>query len=112
MIPITTHVDVKEISKNINSKKIINKVISANDWFKKYMKKKPKIGILGLNPHNAELRKKSEENKIIIPAIKKLLNSKVKIKGPLASDTVFIEDYKKFDLIVGMFHDLEKLLNI
>ena len=105
VIPITTHIDVKEISKNINSKKIIKKVISANDWFKKYIKKKPKIGILGLNPHNAELRKKSEENKIIIPAIKKLLKLKVKIKGPLSSDTVFIEDYKKFDLIVGMFHD-------
>ncbi len=105
VIPITTHLDVKEISKNINSKKIIKKVISANNWFKKYMRKKPKIGILGLNPHNAELRKKSEENKIIIPAIKKLLKLKIKIKGPLASDTVFIEDYKKFDLIVGMFHD-------
>ena len=105
MIPITTHIDVKEISKKINSKKIIKKVLAANEWFKKYMKKKPKIGILGLNPHNAELRKKSEENKIIIPAIKKLLKLKVKIKGPLASDTVFIEDYKKFDLIVGMFHD-------
>ena len=105
VIPITTHIDIKEISKKISSKKIITKVISANDWFKRYMKKKPKIGILGLNPHNAELRKKSEENKIIIPAIKKLLKLKVKIKGPLVSDTVFIEDYKKFDLIVGMFHD-------
>ena len=105
VIPITTHIDVKEISKKINSKKIINKVVSADTWFKKHMKKKPKIGILGLNPHNAELRKKSEEIKIIIPAIKKLLKLKIKIKGPLASDTIFIKDYKKFDLIVGMFHD-------
>ena len=105
VIPITTHIDVREISKKINSKKIINKVVSADTWFKKHMKKKPKIGILGLNPHNAELRKKSEEIKIIIPAIKKLLKLKIKIKGPLASDTIFIKDYKKFDLIVGMFHD-------
>ena len=105
VIPITTHIDVKEISKKISSKKIINKVVCADFWFKKYIKKKPKIGILGLNPHNAELRKKSEEIKIIIPAIKKLLKLKIKIKGPLASDAIFIKDYKKFDLIVGMFHD-------
>lgn len=105
VLPITTHIDVKEISKKINSKKIIKKVISANAWLKRYMKKKPKIGILGLNPHNAELRKSSEEKKIIIPAIKRLLRLKVSVKGPLASDTVFIEEFKRFDLIVGMFHD-------
>ena len=79
--------------------------MTINTWFKNNNKKKPKIGILGLNPHNAELRKKSEENKIIIPAIKKLTALKLNIKGPLVSDTLFINDYKKFDVIVGMFHD-------
>ena len=75
--------------------------MTINTWFKNNNKKKPKIGILGLNPHNAELRKKSEENKIIIPAIKKLTALKLNIKGPLVSDTLFINDYKKFDVIVG-----------
>ena len=36
------------------------------------MKKKPKLCILGLNPHNAEFSKNSEEKKIILPVIKKL----------------------------------------
>ena len=66
---------------------------------------KPKICILGLNPHNAELRKNSEENKIIIPSIKKLKTKGIKLSGPLAADTVFIKDYNKFDVIIGMFHD-------
>ncbi len=105
VVPITTHIDVKEISRKINKKKIVNKIMTINTWFKNNNKKKPKIGILGLNPHNAELRKKSEENKIIIPAIKKLTALKLNIKGPLVSDTLFINDYKKFDVIVGMFHD-------
>ena len=72
---------------------------------KKRLKRKPKIGILGLNPHNAELRKNSEEKKIIIPAILKLKKLGFLIKGPLVSDTVFINDYKNFDVLVGMFHD-------
>ena len=61
--------------------------------------------MLGLNPHNAELEKNSKECKIIIPAIKKLQKKGLKIFGPLVSDTVFINDYKKYDVIVGMYHD-------
>ena len=67
--------------------------------------KKPKIGILGLNPHNAELRKNSEEIKIINPAIKKLRLNGLNISDLLVADTVFINNYKEFDVIVGMYHD-------
>ena len=103
--PITTHIDVREISKRINSQIIINKLITIESWYKNKYKRKPKIGILGLNPHNAELRKYSEEKKFIIPAIKKLKKKGIKVNGPLVSDTVFISAYKKYDIIVGMYHD-------
>ncbi len=103
--PITTHIDVRDISKKINSTIIIKKIKTIDFFFKKVFKKKPKIGVLGLNPHNAELRKSSEEKKIIIPALKKLKKNRIKIYGPLVSDTLFIKDYKNFDVIVGMYHD-------
>ena len=48
--------------------------------------------------------KDSEEKKIIIPSILKL-KKKVKIFGPEPADSIFISNYKKFDIIVGMFHD-------
>ena len=70
--PITTHIDIKQVSKKIKTTTIINKIKTINYWFKKQFKRKPKIAILGLNPHNAELRKNSEEIKIIIPAISEL----------------------------------------
>ena len=70
--PITTHIDVNEISKKINSKIIFNKIFTIHNWYKDEFKKKPKIGVLGLNPHNAELRVNSEEKRIIIPSILKL----------------------------------------
>ena len=103
--PITTHIDVKEVNKKINKNLIRKKIETINFWYKKFLKKKPKIGILGLNPHNAELRKSSEEKKIIIPTIKKLKKKKINVHGPLVSDTIFINDYKNFDVIVGMYHD-------
>ena len=105
VIPITTHIKLKNVSKTISFKLIINKIDTFRDWYKSTYKKNPKIGILGLNPHNAELIKDSEEKKIIIPAIKKLRKKGYNIKGPFVSDTVFINDYKNYDVIVGMYHD-------
>ena len=103
--PITTHVDIKQIHKIINSKLIVTKVKTIDKWFKKENKKKPKIAILGLNPHNAELRNDSEEKKIIIPAINKLKKQSINVHGPIPADTIFLDEFKKYDVIVGMFHD-------
>ena len=103
--PVTTHLDVKQISRNIKKKSIVKTIKSFNNWYKKNHKKKPKIGILGLNPHNAELRRNSEEKKTIIPAILQLKGLGINIKGPLVADTIFINEFKKYDVIFGMFHD-------
>ncbi len=103
--PITTHINVKQIVKNISAKKIVNKAKTIEKWYKNIFNFKPKIGILGLNPHNAELRNNSEEVKIVIPAIKKLKMSGLRVSGPLVSDTLFINNYKNFDVVIGMFHD-------
>jgi 4-hydroxy-L-threonine phosphate dehydrogenase PdxA len=105
VVPITTHIDIKQVSKKIKSKIIANKVKIIEKWFKGKFNKKPKFGILGLNPHNAELRMDSEEYKIIVPTVLKLKKLGINIKGPLIADTLFINDYKKFDIIIGMFHD-------
>ena len=103
--PITTHLDLKQVSRKITKKLIFNKIITINEWFIKNINKRPRISILGLNPHNSELRNNSEEKKIIIPIIKKLKSKKINIKGPFSADTIFINDYKKFDVVVGMYHD-------
>ena len=103
--PITTHINIKNVPKNLKSKTIINKILTIHKFYKKFLKKIPKIGILGLNPHNAEMEKNSEEKKIIIPSIVSLKKKRINLIGPLVSDTLFIEDFKKYDVIVGMYHD-------
>ena len=80
-------------------------MLSLDKGFKKLFKKKPKIGILGLNPHNDEYSKNSEEMKQIIPAISFLKKRNLNISGPLVSDTIFINGYKNYNVIVGMYHD-------
>ena len=43
--------------------------------------------------------------KIIIPAIRQIKKLKINATGPLIADTIFINDYKNYDIIIGMYHD-------
>ncbi len=103
--PITTHINIKNVSRKLKHRFISNKIKTINLWFKLLFKKKPKIAVLGLNPHNAEFTKKSEENRIIKPLIKNLKKQKINLNGPYAADSFFVNNYKKYDVVVGMYHD-------
>ncbi len=103
--PVTTHLNIKSISRKIKKNLILDKIKTIYKWYLKVHKTKPKIAILGLNPHNAELRENSEEKKEIIPAIKSLNKLKINVNGPFVADTLFIKNYKNYDVIVGMYHD-------
>ena len=104
--PLTTHIPIKNVSKFIKKKKIINNVIKINNFYKSKFKIKPNIAIMGLNPHCETIDAVSEEKKEIIPAIKFLINKKIKVNGPIAADTFFLEkNLKKFDVAIGMYHD-------
>ena len=103
--PITTHLPLKLVSKKINKKIILKSVSLVDNFYKKKFKIKPRIAILGLNPHCESVHKYNEDEKIIKPCVKSLSN-KYNISGPYSADTIFLNDNrKKFDVIVGMYHD-------
>ena len=104
--PLTTHLSLKDVHKHITKAKIIKQVkLIVNFYYKKF-NKKPKIAITGLNPHCESNFQTSEEEKIIIPAIKYLIKNKYKVSGPFAADTIFLrEQSKNYDVIIGMYHD-------
>ncbi len=104
VVPITTHIKLKSVPKKISKKLIKKKIKTIDKFYTAFFDKKPKIAILGMNPHNDELSKNSEEKKIIIPAIREFKNKK-KIFGPFSADSFFINDYKKYDVVIGMYHD-------
>ena len=104
--PLTTHIPIKYVFKKIDKLEIINKVKLIDNFWKKRFNKKVKIGVTGLNPHCESIDNFNEDEKIILPTIKKLRKLKYNIEGPLASDTIFLKNNrKKFDLIIGMYHD-------
>ncbi len=104
--PVTTHLPVSHIKKNLSKEKIINDVININYFYKKKLSKKPKFAILGLNPHCESIERISEEEKIVKPSIKILLKNKINIKGPFSADTFFSKkNLSHYDIVVGMYHD-------
>ena len=103
--PVTTHLPISQITKKINKKLIIEKIIIINNFYKKFLGFKPKIAVTGLNPHCESVLGYNEDEKIVLPAVK-LLKKKINVKGPFPADTIFLKDNrKKFDVIIGMYHD-------
>ena len=104
--PLTTHLALKDVHKKITKKKIYRQVNLINSFYKKKFNKLPRIAITGLNPHCESNFQNSEEEKIIIPAIKKLRLKNTRISGPFPADTIFTKPLlKKYDVIIGMYHD-------
>ena len=103
--PITTHLPLKSVSKKITKKLIKEKIIIVNNFFKKYLGIKPRIGVVGLNPHCESVLKYNEDTKIVLPVINSM-KKKFLVKGPIPSDTIFLKiNRRKFDVIIGMYHD-------
>ena len=103
--PITTHLPLKLVAKKISKKKIREKIIVIDNFYNKYLGFKPRIAMVGLNPHCESILKFNEDSKIIGPVIRSFKN-KINIKGPFPADTIFLSNNrKKFDIIIGMYHD-------
>jgi 4-hydroxythreonine-4-phosphate dehydrogenase len=104
--PLTTHLALKNVHKKITKQKIYKQVKLINSFYKKKFNKLPRIAITGLNPHCESNFQNSEEDKIIIPAIRQLRLKNNKINGPFPADTIFTKSLlKKYDVIIGMYHD-------
>jgi len=104
--PITTHLALKDVHKHISKQRIYTHIKLINEFYIKNLKKKPRIAITGLNPHCESNFKDCEEDSTIIPAIKNLQSKNFRVEGPFPADTIFMKMHlKKFDVIIGMYHD-------
>ncbi len=105
---VTEHLPVKNISENITEEKILSKLRLLNQTLiRDFAVEKPKIAVLGLNPHAGDsglLGK--EEIEVIEPALKKAKEEGVIAIGPFAADGFFGAGVNfKFDATLAMYHD-------
>jgi len=105
---VTEHVPVGEVAKYITKEKIVSKLQIINQSLQKdFGIDKPRIAVLGLNPHAGdEGLIGSEEETIIKPAIKEAKNNNMLVIGPYSADAFFARrSFDKFDAVLAMYHD-------
>lgn len=105
---LTEHVPVKDIAQFITRENILSKLQVINQSLKRdFCITKPRIAVLGLNPHSGdEGLIGKEEIDIIKPAIKDAKQKDIFCFGPYSADAFFARgQYEKFDAVLALYHD-------
>ena len=105
---ITGHLPIKDVAGEINAALIEKKVQIMHDSLKNdFGIGKPRIAVLGLNPHCGDQGLiGTEDDEIVKPTIEKIQQTGKLVYGPYPADGFFgSETYKKFDGVLAMYHD-------
>lgn len=105
---VTNHVSLKDVTEKIDSNLVFQKLELLHTSLKKdFLVHKPRIAVLGLNPHagdNSLLGK--EEKEIIAPAVNRAKDKGWYVLGPFAADGFFgAQNFRHFDAVLAMYHD-------
>ncbi|MFM8710897.1 MAG: 4-hydroxythreonine-4-phosphate dehydrogenase PdxA [Sphingomonadales bacterium] len=105
---VTEHVPVGEVAAKLTKEKIVSKLMLLHQSLQKdFGIDKPRIAVLGLNPHAGDegLIGKEEET-LIRPAIKEAKNNHMLVVGPYSADAFFARrSFEQFDAVLAMYHD-------
>jgi 4-hydroxythreonine-4-phosphate dehydrogenase len=105
---LTEHLAIMDVAKNINKEQIIKKIqLLKNSLIKDFGVERPRIAVLGLNPHAGdEGLVGKEEKEIIRPAILESKKNDCIVMGPYSADAFFARgNHEKFDAVLAMYHD-------
>jgi 4-hydroxythreonine-4-phosphate dehydrogenase len=105
---VTGHIPVAKVPESISTEKILTKLKLMNASLRDdFWIRKPKIAVLGLNPHASDNGLiGTEEQEIIIPAIEEARTNDILAFGPYAADGFFANGtYLQFDAVLAMYHD-------
>lgn len=105
---VTGHIPLREVFNQLTEELLLHKInILHQSLIQDFGIRKPRIALLGVNPHASDNGLLGEEEaRIIKPAIDKAFNSGMMVFGPYPADGFFgSSDFKKFDGILAMYHD-------
>ena len=105
---VTSHIPLGEVKQQLTKEKITGKITLLNKSLKKdFGIMKPKIAVMGLNPHAGEEGLLgNEEDEIIAPAINECRKKGNLVFGPFPADGFFGKmEHKKYDAVLAMYHD-------
>lgn len=105
---VTGHIPLKDVANQITEERILSKLRLLKDSLQRdFTVDNPRIAVLSLNPHSGDGGLLgTEEQDIIIPAIKKATEEGINAFGPFSPDGYFgLNHYEHFDATLAMYHD-------
>lgn len=105
---LTDHIPVSEVASHLTEELIKRKIETVKQsLIQDFSINKPKIAVLGLNPHCGDGGViGTEDDSIIKPTLKKIFDKGTLVFGPFAADGFFgSNQYEKYDAIIAAYHD-------
>ncbi len=104
----TTHIPLANVSRSLKRQNLVKTILLVDDWMRIYFGAAScRIGVCALNPHAGEKGEiGSEEENIILPAIKAAQAKGINVSGPHPADSLFYQAYSgDFEIVLCMYHD-------
>lgn len=104
---VTTHISLAEVPAAVTEGRILEVAGLLRDAIRSEGIAKPKLAVAALNPHAGENGHMGmEDERVVKPAVAKMLSMGYDVEGPFPPDTLFIEAVRsRFDGILSMYHD-------
>jgi 4-hydroxythreonine-4-phosphate dehydrogenase len=105
---VTDHIPLKEVVNHLTEEKIIGKIeLLQTSLIRDFGIQKPKIAVLGINPHTGDQGViGNEDDRLLRPILKKAFEKGTLVFGPFAADGFFgSQSYLKYDAVLAMYHD-------
>ncbi len=108
VVLVTTHLPLRQVAGWIKKERVFSMIRLTREGLRKYFGiSRPKVAVLGLNPHAGEgglLGR--EEREEILPAIEQARSQGIRAEGPFPADSFFgLATSSSFDAVVAMYHD-------
>lgn len=104
---VTLHMSLRDVFKHLSTESIREKIHLLDDLLPRLLDRRPRLGVLALNPHASDGGLFGDEEETLIrPAVEAARADGVDVTGPWPSDTLFVRARKgEFDGVVAMYHD-------
>jgi len=107
VVLITVHIPLKDVSKHLTGELVDQTISLTVDAMKLFGTPRPRLALAGLNPHAGESGVLGDEDdRVLVPAIRRAHANGVHIDGPIPGDTVFVRAARgQFDCVIACYHD-------
>jgi 4-hydroxythreonine-4-phosphate dehydrogenase len=106
-VHLSTHYSLRQALDRITRERVLQRIVTTSEDFRRWGMPHPRIAVSGVNPHNGEGGLMGrEEIEALAPAVADARNLGIEAFGPYPADSVYVRAIRgEFDAVVAMYHD-------